>query len=138
MPNFFILFLLPINYSQQVRMLIRHLEISECNIEKLYGDVFKPLAVKVVKNQISLLKLLHLKSILIVCILNITKYYVLPNQIMKIEDTPIRDISDGTFDGSFAESLEELHLINTWLTRVSPAIKVTNYYILPFENSIVN
>jgi hypothetical protein len=44
---------------------------------------------------------------------------------MRIEDTPIRDISDGTFDGSFAESLEELYIINTWLTRVSPAIKVS-------------
>ena len=43
---------------------------------------------------------------------------------MRIEDTPIKDISDGTFDGSLAESLEELYLINTWLTRVSPAIKV--------------
>ena len=43
---------------------------------------------------------------------------------MRIEDTPIRDISDGMFDGSLAESLEELYLINTWLTRVSPAIKV--------------
>ena len=42
---------------------------------------------------------------------------------MRIEDTPIKDISDGTFDGSLAESLEELYLINTWLTRVSPAIK---------------
>ena len=44
---------------------------------------------------------------------------------MRIEDTPIKDISDGTFDGSLAESLEELYLINTWLTRVSPAIKVS-------------
>ena len=44
-------------------------------------------------------------------------------QVMRIEDTPIKDISDGTFDGSLAESLEELYLINTWLTRVSPAIK---------------
>ena len=42
---------------------------------------------------------------------------------MRIEDTPIKDISDGTFDGSLAESLEELYLINTWLTRVPPAIK---------------
>ena len=44
---------------------------------------------------------------------------------MRIEDTPIKDISDGTFDGSLAESLEELYIINTWLTRVSPAIKVS-------------
>jgi hypothetical protein len=54
-------------------------------------------------------------------------YYIIYNnfQVMRIEDTPIRDISDGTFDGSFAESLEELYIINTWLTRVSPAIKVS-------------
>ena len=45
-------------------------------------------------------------------------------KVMRIEDTPIKDISDGTFDGSLAESLEELHIINTWLTRVPPAIKV--------------
>ena len=45
---------------------------------------------------------------------------------MRIEDTPIKDISDGTFDGSLAESLEELYIINTWLTRVSPAIKVSS------------
>ena len=44
---------------------------------------------------------------------------------MRIEDTPIKDISDGTFDGSLAESLEELYIINTWLTRVSSAIKVS-------------
>ena len=49
---------------------------------------------------------------------------------MRIEDTPIKDISDGTFDGSLAESLEELYLINTWLTRVSPAIKVCMYQVL--------
>ena len=47
---------------------------------------------------------------------------------MRIEDTPIKDISDGTFDGSLAESLEELYLINTWLTRVSPAIKVRIFF----------
>ena len=47
-------------------------------------------------------------------------------QKMRIEDTPIKDISDGTFDGSLAESLEELYIINTWLTRVSPAIKVSS------------
>ena len=47
---------------------------------------------------------------------------------MRIEDTPIKDISDGTFDGSLAESLEELYLMNTWLTRVSPAIKVRIFF----------
>ena len=51
---------------------------------------------------------------------------------MRIEDTPIKDISDGTFDGSLAESLEELYLINTWLTRVSPAIKVIFRTFLEF------
>ena len=51
-------------------------------------------------------------------------YVIYGFQVMRIEDTPIKDISDGTFDGSLAESLEELYLINTWLTRVSPAIKV--------------
>ena len=37
-------------FHLQIRTLIRHLEISECNIEKLYGDVFKPLTVKVRKS----------------------------------------------------------------------------------------
>ena len=56
---------------------------------------------------------------------------------MRIEDTPIKDISDGTFDGSLAESLEELYLINTWLTRVSPAIKVNiDYTFLVFLNNL--
>ena len=55
-------------------------------------------------------------------------YVIYGFQVMRIEDTPIKDISDGTFDGSLAESLEELYLINTWLTRVSPAIKVRIFF----------
>ena len=56
---------------------------------------------------------------------------------MRIEDTPIKDISDGTFDGSLAESLEELYLINTWLTRVSPAIKARKK-CFHIESDIIN
>ena len=72
----------------QVRTLIYKLDISECNMEKLYGDIFKHKTIK----------------------------------ILHIRDTPIKDISDNTFDG-LADSLEELHLVNTWLTRVPPSIK---------------
>ena len=47
-----------------VKSLIHTLRISNCNIEKLYGDIFTPLT--------------------------LTKLW--------IEDTPIKDISDNTFD----------------------------------------
>ena len=43
-------------------------------------------------------------------------------RVLHIRDTPIKDISDNTFD-SLKDSLEELHLVNTWLTRVPPSIK---------------
>ena len=47
-----------------VKSLIHTLRISNCNIEKLYGDIFTPLT--------------------------LTNLW--------IEDTPIKDISDNTFD----------------------------------------
>ena len=72
----------------QVKTLIHTLKIESCNIERLFGDVFKSLTVK--------------------------KLYVL--------DTPIRDISDNTLDDQ-AETLEELYITNSWLTRVPPSVK---------------
>ena len=52
-----------------------------------------------------------------------------------IEDTPIKDISDNTFD-SVAELMEELHIKNSWLTRMPPSIKnLTNLKILEIEKS---
>ena len=74
---------------KQVRTLIHTLEISNCNIERLYGNAFRPLSVK------------HLI----------------------IKDTPVKDISDGTFDAHLGETVEELHITNSWLTRFPPTIK---------------
>ena len=67
---------------------IANLTITNCNIERLFGDVFKSLTVKK----------LH------------------------IVDTPIKDISDNTLDDQ-AETLEELYITNSWLTRVPPSVK---------------
>eukprot|EP00095_Tigriopus_kingsejongensis_P011359 maker-scaffold444_size168727-snap-gene-0.34 protein:Tk11359 transcript:maker-scaffold444_size168727-snap-gene-0.34-mRNA-1 annotation:"Chaoptin" len=71
-----------------IKPLIHTLAITNCNIEKMYGNIFTPLTL----------------------------------QVLRIEDTPIRDISDGTFDG-ISGSLKELYVRNTWLTRVPPAMK---------------
>ncbi len=57
---------------RQIKTLIHTLTIRSCNMEKIYGDLFEALTVKV----------------------------------LEIEDTPIKDISDHTFDGIIAESLE--------------------------------
>ncbi len=87
---------------RQVRSLIHTLRISNCNIERLYGNVFRSLSVR--------------------------KLYV--------EDTPVKDISDGTFDELMADSMEELHLTNSWLTRVPPSLKnLTNLKVLQIEKS---
>ena len=72
----------------QVKSLIHTLRIESCNIERLFGDVFRSLTVKK----------LH------------------------IVDTPIKDISDNTLDDQ-AETLEELYITNSWLTRVPPCVK---------------
>ena len=57
---------------KQVRTLIHTLSIENCNIEKVYGDLFRMLSVK----------------------------------ILEISDTPIKDISDNTFDGVIANGLK--------------------------------
>ena len=57
---------------RHVRTLIHTLTIEDCNIEKIYGDIFHLLTVRV----------------------------------LSIKDTPIKDISDHTFDGVIAESME--------------------------------
>ncbi|CAB4065927.1 unnamed protein product [Lepeophtheirus salmonis] len=89
---------------QQVKTLIHTLIINNCNIEKLYGNLFKPLTIR----------------------------------ILKIFDTPIKDISDGTFD-QLSVSLEELHIKNSLLTRLSPSIKnLTSLKILFIENSQIS
>ncbi|XP_040569853.1 uncharacterized protein [Lepeophtheirus salmonis] len=89
---------------QQVKTLIHTLIINNCNIEKLYGNLFKPLTIR----------------------------------ILKIFDTPIKDISDGTFD-QLSASLEELHIKNSLLTRLSPSIKnLTSLKILFIENSQIS
>ena len=50
-----------------------------------------------------------------------------------------QDISDGTFDGLIAQSLEELYIVNSWLTRVPPSIKsLTELKILSIEKSRIN
>lgn len=84
-----------------VKPLIHTLVISNCNIEKLYGNIFIPLTL----------------------------------QVLWVIDTPIRDISDGTFDG-IGPSLRELYIHNTWLSRVPPAVKnLTNLVKLEIEGS---
>ena len=79
-----------------------------------------------------LLRYVYIVNIILFSLFEITRgmmitylVFIYGFQAMRIEDTPIKDISDGTFDGSLAESLEELYLINTWLTRVPPAIKAS-------------
>ena len=57
---------------RQVRTLVHTLTIENCNIEKLYGNLFQLLTVK----------------------------------ILEIKDTPIKDISDHTFDGVIADGME--------------------------------
>ena len=72
----------------QVKTLIHTLKIESCNIERIFGDVFKSLTVK----------------------------------RMYISDTPIKDISDNSLDDQ-ADTLEELYITNSWLTRVPPSVK---------------
>lgn len=57
---------------RQVKTLIHTLTLEDCNMEKMYGDLFQALTVK--------------------------RLY--------IKDTPIKDISDNTFDGIIADGLE--------------------------------
>ena len=50
-----------------------------------------------------------------------------------------QDISDGTFDGLIAQSLEELYIYNSWLTRVPPSLKaLTALKVLSIEKSRIN
>ena len=57
---------------RQIRTLIHTLTIDNCNMEKIYGDLFQLLTVK----------------------------------ILEIKDTPIKDISENTFDGVIADGME--------------------------------
>ena len=57
---------------KQVRTLIHTLTIENCNMEKVYGDLFQMLTVR----------------------------------ILEIHDTPIKDISDNTFNGVIANGLK--------------------------------
>jgi Leucine-rich repeat (LRR) protein len=51
----------------------------------------------------------------------------------------IQDISDGTFDGLIAQSLEELYITNSWLTRVPPSLQtLTKLKVLSIEKSRIN
>ena len=89
---------------KQVKSLMSTLRITNSNMEKLYGSVFKPLSVK---------KLM-------------------------IEDTPIKDISDGTLD-FIATTLEELYVYNSWLTRVPPNIMtLENLKVLSIKKSRIS
>ncbi|CAB4054677.1 unnamed protein product [Lepeophtheirus salmonis] len=91
---------------QQVKTLIHTLIISNCNIEKLYGSLFKLLTIR----------------------------------ILKIHDTPIKDISDGTFD-QLSSSLEELHIQNSLLTCAYLPLyqkNLTSLKILFIENSQIS
>lgn len=64
---------------KQVRTLIHTLTIENCNMEKVYGDLFQMLTVR----------------------------------ILEIHDTPIKDISDNTFNGVIANGLK-VSLISLW------------------------
>ncbi len=57
---------------KQVRTLIHTLPIENCNMAKVYGDLFQMLTVR----------------------------------ILEIHDTPIKDISDNTFNGVIANGLK--------------------------------
>jgi Leucine-rich repeat (LRR) protein len=90
---------------RQAKTLIHTLTIRSCNIEKVYGDIFRPLSVR----------------------------------ILRLEDTPIKDIADGTFEAGVgvADTLDELHLINTWLTRMPPSVtaNLTRLRVLSIDGS---
>lgn len=56
-------------------------------------------------------------------------------KILVIENTPIKDISDNTLNG-LADSLEELYITNSWMTRVSPSLQnLTSLKVLQIETS---
>ena len=57
---------------RQIRTLIHTLTIDNCNMEKIYGDLFQSLTVK----------------------------------ILEIKDTPIKDISENTFEGVIASGMK--------------------------------
>jgi len=79
---------LALGLRQVNKILMESLLIANCNVEKLYGSLFKPLSAKK----------------------------------LTLEDTPVKDISDGTFDEA-VDALEELNVRNSWLTRMPPSIK---------------
>merc|ERR1712172_365545 len=90
---------------RQIRTLIHTLTIDNCNMEKIYGDLYNSLTVK----------------------------------ILNIKDTPIKDISENTFEGVIANGMEELHLHNTWLTRLPPSIQnLTQLKFLDVETSRIS
>ena len=79
---------------RQVRTLVHTLTIENCNIEKLYGNLFQLLTVK----------------------------------ILEIKDTPIKDISDHTFDGVIADGMEVITLVFPYLhTRPNTNFLSRNY-----------
>lgn len=56
-------------------------------------------------------------------------------KVLEIVDTPIKDISDNTLNG-LGDSLEELYITNSWMTRVSPSLQnLTSLKILNIEKS---
>ena len=57
---------------RQIRTLVHTLTIENCNMKKIYGNLFQQLTIK----------------------------------ILEIKDTPIKDISENTFDGVIADGIE--------------------------------